>query len=106
MSPSCSKSSRLLEVASTKVFNVGQLVKLDWKLAMAVESSKTKNIETPYISVVAHVSDSTGKIVPHAFDMSFAEFNVSVVPPLTLSLPSCSRLPFLLSSYPRILLSR
>ena len=81
MSPSCLKSSRLLEVASTKVFNVGQLVKLDWKLAMAVESSKTKNIETPYISVVAHVSDSTGKIVPHAFDMSFAEFNVSVVPP-------------------------
>jgi hypothetical protein len=51
-------------------------VKFDWKVAMAVESNKCKNIETPYISAVAHVSDSTGKIVAHAFDMSFSEFNV------------------------------
>ena len=66
----------MLETASKKVFNVGQIVKFDWKVAMAVESSQCKNIEMPYISAVVHVSDSAGKISAHAFDMSFSEFNV------------------------------
>jgi len=70
----------LTELGSKKIFNVGQVVKMEWKVAMGVESNNNKTIDHPYISIVLtllyhHKDDSNSNLVSHHFDLSFMEFN-------------------------------
>jgi len=52
-----------------------KLVQLDWSLGMAVRSS-TKELDTPYVSVVAHIADANGVLSSTSFELSLAEFKV------------------------------
>jgi len=66
--------------AQAKVFNVGQLLDFEWKLGVAVESNNCKKLNAPFVSILLRTLDDNGKVVSHAFELSFPEFQVSALP--------------------------
>jgi hypothetical protein len=63
-------------MAQAKVFNVGQLLDFEWKLGVAVESSNCKALNAPFVSILLRTLDDNGKVISHAFELSFSEFQV------------------------------
>lgn len=59
-----------------KVFSIGQLVDMEWKLSVAVESSNCKKLNTPLVSLLLRTLDDNGKIQAHALELTFPEFQV------------------------------
>ncbi len=72
-----------------KTFNIGQLVDMDWKLGVAVESSNCKKLNYPFISVLLRTLDSNGKLQCHSFEMSIPEFQVPACPTFYLLINYC-----------------
>lgn len=62
------------KMAQAKVFNVGQLLDFEWKLGVAVESNNCKKLNAPFVSILLRTLDDNGKVVSHAFELSFPEF--------------------------------
>merc|ERR1739849_22009 len=69
-----SSDHRLRMAAQAKVFNVGQLLDFEWKLGVAVESNNCKKLNAPFVSILLRTLDDNGKVVSHAFELSFPEF--------------------------------
>jgi len=58
-------------------FNVGKLVRFEWKLCVAVESSDCRTIDTPYIQVIYHVAHPNvdKPLTKHTVLMNMGEFH-------------------------------
>eukprot|EP00048_Salpingoeca_helianthica_P015707 m.228176 g.228176 ORF g.228176 m.228176 type:complete len:201 (+) comp17416_c0_seq1:2-604(+) len=56
------------------VLKIGQLVKFEWRLGLAVSSSSVKSINRVYVAVALTVADAASRTAVHAFEMSYPEF--------------------------------
>lgn len=55
--------------------SVGRLVKLDWKLSVATESSSCSSLMSPFVVLLLTVSDSDGNLRSVPVEMTLAEFD-------------------------------
>jgi hypothetical protein len=68
--------------AETRTLNIGQLVSMDWKLGVAVQSSNCKALRVPYVSIVMRISDQEGNTKCCPMELTVPEFQASPPPPL------------------------
>ena len=53
------------------------LVGFEWKVGVALQSSRCKDLGAPFVSVVLRLRDpSSGDVVSHGIEMSISEFQV------------------------------
>jgi len=57
------------------VLTVGELVDMQWKLGVAVESSDGVSNQ-PFVSVLVRIKDSSGQLASRSFELSLQEFQV------------------------------
>ncbi|TSV41653.1 COMM domain-containing protein 6 [Bagarius yarrelli] len=58
------------------VASIGQLVDLQWKLGMAVSSDTCRSLNSPYISILIKIADTSGEISYKSFEMTVPQFQV------------------------------
>ncbi|KAI5621348.1 COMM domain-containing protein 6 [Silurus asotus] len=56
------------------VASIGQLVDIQWKLGMAVSSDTCRSLNSPYISVLMKIADTSGEISYKSFEMTVIQF--------------------------------
>ncbi|XP_053483905.1 COMM domain-containing protein 6 [Ictalurus furcatus] len=56
------------------VASIGQLVDIQWKLGMAVSSDTCRSLNSPYISVLMKIADTSGEISYKSFEMTVLQF--------------------------------
>ncbi|XP_058246983.1 COMM domain-containing protein 6 isoform X2 [Hemibagrus wyckioides] len=56
------------------VASTGQLVDIQWKLGMAVSSDTCRSLNSPYISVLMKIADTSGEISYKSFEMTVLQF--------------------------------
>ncbi|MCI4378261.1 hypothetical protein PGIGA_G00213830 [Pangasianodon gigas] len=56
------------------VASIGQLVDIQWKLGMAVSSDTCRSFNSPYISVLMKIADTSGEISYKSFEMTVLQF--------------------------------
>lgn len=54
--------------------SIGQLVDIQWKLGMAVSSDTCRSLNSPYISVLMKIADTSGEISYKSFEMTVLQF--------------------------------
>ncbi|XP_030642988.1 COMM domain-containing protein 6 [Chanos chanos] len=54
--------------------SIGQLVDLQWKLGMAVSSDTCRSLNSPYVSLVLKIADTSGEISYKSFEMTIPQF--------------------------------
>lgn len=54
--------------------SIGQLVDIKWKLGMAVSSDTCRSLNSPYISILMKVADTSGEISYKSFEMTVVQF--------------------------------
>ncbi|XP_051998773.1 COMM domain-containing protein 6 [Xyrauchen texanus] len=54
--------------------SIGQLVDMQWKLAMAVSSDTCRSLNSPFISVLMKIADTSGEILQKSFEMTVQQF--------------------------------
>ncbi|KAJ8297949.1 hypothetical protein KUTeg_024480 [Tegillarca granosa] len=65
----------LMSVDEVKqMFDVGQLVDMQWKLGVGVSSDSCKNLNSPYVTMQVKVADPSGKLSTHTFEMTVMQF--------------------------------
>jgi len=57
-----------------------QLVDMQWSLGMSMASSNCRNLNSPFVTVLLKVAQSSGTITERSFEMSLPEFKVSIKP--------------------------
>ncbi|XP_028655440.1 COMM domain-containing protein 6 isoform X1 [Erpetoichthys calabaricus] len=57
-----------------KMFMVGQLVDLQWKLGMAVTSDTCRSLNYPYVCMTMKIASSSGHITSKSFEMTIPQF--------------------------------
>ena len=70
------QSKQAASPATARTLNIGQLVSMDWKLGVAVQSSSCKALRVPYVSLVMRVADQEGNIESHPMELTVPEFQV------------------------------
>lgn len=70
------QGASLIANQHSRIFSVGQLAKLDWKLAVATQSDSCQTLASPYVAAVFHVSQPDGTLVAYPVELSLAEFHV------------------------------
>lgn len=58
------------------VFNIGQLVSLDWKLGVSISSSQCQNLMTPFVTLTFRVVDANGSVTTQEIELTYSEFQV------------------------------
>ncbi|KAG7467111.1 hypothetical protein MATL_G00149820 [Megalops atlanticus] len=53
---------------------VGQLVDVQWKLGMAVSSDTCRSLNSPYVSLLLKIADTSGQISSKSFEMTIPQF--------------------------------
>ncbi|XP_048880095.1 COMM domain-containing protein 6 isoform X1 [Brienomyrus brachyistius] len=56
------------------MMSVGQLVDVKWKLGMAVSSDNCRSLNSPYVSLLLKVADTSGQITHKSFEMTVPQF--------------------------------
>ncbi|KAB5576898.1 hypothetical protein PHYPO_G00203810 [Pangasianodon hypophthalmus] len=56
------------------VASIGQLVDIQWKLGIAVSSDTCRSFNSPYISVLMKIADTSGEISYKSFEMTVLQF--------------------------------
>ncbi|XP_062862021.1 COMM domain-containing protein 6 [Trichomycterus rosablanca] len=54
--------------------SIGQLVDIQWKLGMAVSSDTCRSLNSPYVSVLMKIADTSGEISYKSFEMTVPQF--------------------------------
>lgn len=67
-----------MDAGPAKALTVGELIDMQWKLGVAVESSDGISNQ-PFVSILVRVKDSDGKLASRAFDLSLKEFQVCIL---------------------------
>jgi len=58
--------------------NCIQLVDMQWSLGMSMASSNCRNLNSPFVSVLLKVAESSGTVTEQSFEMTLPEFKVSI----------------------------
>lgn len=56
------------------MLSIGQLVDLQWKLAMAVSSDTCRSLNSPYVSLLLKTVEPSGQIHQRSFEMTIPQF--------------------------------
>ena len=51
---------------------------MKWKLSVGVSSSSCRSLNAPYITALVTVTDPSGELQEKSFEMTIAEFRVSL----------------------------
>ncbi|KAJ8349964.1 hypothetical protein SKAU_G00250940 [Synaphobranchus kaupii] len=54
--------------------SVGQLVDVQWKLGMAISSDTCRSLNSPYVSLLMKIADTSGHISSKSFEMTVSQF--------------------------------
>ncbi|XP_052420719.1 COMM domain-containing protein 6 [Carassius gibelio] len=54
--------------------SIGQLVDIQWKLGMAVSSDTCRSLNSPFISVLMKIADTSGEMSYKSFEMTVQQF--------------------------------
>lgn len=54
--------------------SIGQMVDMQWKLGMAVSSDTCRSLNSPYVSLLLKVADTSGEVTYKSFEMSIPQF--------------------------------
>lgn len=54
--------------------SIGQLVDIQWKLGMAVSSDSCRSLNSPIISVLMKIADTSGEVSYKSFEMTVPQF--------------------------------
>ncbi|XP_041713433.1 COMM domain-containing protein 6 isoform X2 [Coregonus clupeaformis] len=57
------------------MLSIGQLVDMQWKLGMAVSSDTCRSLNSPYVSLLLKIADTSGQISQRSFEMTIAQFH-------------------------------
>lgn len=63
-----------LQQEAKGMLSIGQLVDMQWKLAMAVSSDTCKSLNSPYVTVMLKVAEPSGLICQKSFEMTIQQF--------------------------------
>jgi hypothetical protein len=64
----------------SEVLSVGELVAMDWKVGVAVESNLTKKLLSPFVTLKLRIRRTDGEVDTHCVELSIPEFQVRKVP--------------------------
>ncbi|KAI1899587.1 hypothetical protein AGOR_G00063330 [Albula goreensis] len=56
------------------MISMGQLVDVQWKLGMAVSSDTCRSLNSPYVSLLLKITDTSGHISSKSFEMTIPQF--------------------------------
>lgn len=56
------------------ILSIGQLVDMQWKLAMAVSSDTCRSLNSPYVMLMLKMVDPSGQICQKSFEMTIQQF--------------------------------
>lgn len=56
------------------MLSIGQLVDMQWRLGMAVSSDTCRSLNSPYVSLLLKVADTSGMISQRTFEMTVPQF--------------------------------
>ncbi|KAJ8256096.1 hypothetical protein COCON_G00199600 [Conger conger] len=56
------------------MLSVGQLVDVQWKLGMAISSDSCRSLNSPFVTLLLKVADSSGQISSKSFEMTIPQF--------------------------------
>ncbi|XP_018599053.1 COMM domain-containing protein 6 [Scleropages formosus] len=56
------------------MMSVGQLVDVQWKLGMAVSSDSCRSLNSPYVSMLLKIAETSGQISTKCFEMTVPQF--------------------------------
>ncbi|KAL4604981.1 COMM domain-containing protein 6 [Arapaima gigas] len=56
------------------MMSVGQLVDVQWKLGMAVSSDTCRSLNSPYVSMLLKIAETSGQISTKCFEMTIPQF--------------------------------
>ena len=62
--------------ANNKVLSVGELIGIEWKLGVSVQSDSDQDLNAPFVSVLIRTRDSNGKPCSSSFELTIKEFQV------------------------------
>ncbi|XP_031442418.1 COMM domain-containing protein 6 isoform X2 [Clupea harengus] len=54
--------------------SIGQMVDMQWKLGMAVSSDTCRSLNSPYVSLLLKVADTSGEVSYKSFEMTIPQF--------------------------------
>jgi len=66
-------TSRKMSLAE-RVFSLGKVVSLDWRIGLTMSSNFGKEFKQPFVTLFLGISDPRGKVSHHAVEMSPSEF--------------------------------
>ncbi|KAH3757067.1 COMM domain containing 6 [Pelomyxa schiedti] len=61
-------------MADTETFDVGKLVSMDWKMGVAVTSSRCKRLNAPFVVVQLRTQNASGEVSTNSLEMTIPEF--------------------------------
>lgn len=62
------------EQEAQAMLSIGQLVDMQWRLGMAVSSDTCRSLNSPYVSLLLKVADTSGLISQRCFEMTVPQF--------------------------------
>ena len=63
--------------SESTIFNVGQLLGLDWKLGVSLSASTCPKLQSPFVSLRMRTQDGSGTLQTKCLELTLDEFNVS-----------------------------
>ena len=63
--------------AEARIFNVGQLLGLDWKLGVSLSASSCPKLQSPFVTLRIRTRDGSGVLQTKCVELTLDEFNVS-----------------------------
>ncbi|KAJ8253386.1 hypothetical protein GJAV_G00212350 [Gymnothorax javanicus] len=54
--------------------SVGQVVDVQWKLGMAISSDSCRSLNSPYVTLLLKIADTSGQISSKSFEMTIPQF--------------------------------
>ena len=54
--------------------SLGTLLEMDWRVGVSISSSRTRELQSPFVTVAMKVSDSAGKIQSRVVELTIPEF--------------------------------
>lgn len=64
--------------AVERAFSIGELVGLEWKLGVAIASSRCQNLSAPFVELIFRVADRNGMVSTQHVELTYLEFQEMV----------------------------
>lgn len=63
--------------AAARTLSVGEVVGLDWRVGVALQSSACSDLSSPFVTLKLKVANSDGHVTAYPLELTVPEFNVS-----------------------------